>query len=280
MKYKKILITGGAGFIGSHLTDYLIAKDYRVRILDSLHPQIHPAGKPPVYLNKQAEFIKGDVTDKNTWRKVLKEIDGVIHFAAAVGVGQSMYQIERYVRDNCLGTALFLDILANEKHSIKKMLVASSMTAYGEGMYACPKCKLKQQPGIRDVNNLKQNIWEPLCHKCKTQLKPIPTPETTPLTSPSVYSITKKAQEELFLAIGKAYQIPSVALRLFNAFGTRQSLSNPYCGVAAIFLSRVKNNQPPLLNEDGLQTRDFVHVRDIARAITLCLDNEQANYEA
>ena len=250
-----------------------------MRILDNLHPQIHLNSEPPKYLNPKAELIVGDVTKRSDWQRALVNINAVVHLAAAVGVGQSMYQIERYVRDNCLGTALFLDILANEKHSIKKMLVASSMTAYGEGMYACPKCKLKQQPGIRDVNNLKQNIWEPLCHKCKTQLKPIPTPETTPLTSPSVYSITKKAQEELFLAIGKAYQIPSVALRLFNAFGTRQSLSNPYCGVAAIFLSRVKNNQPPLLNEDGLQTRDFVHVRDIARAITLCLENEQANYE-
>ena len=279
MQFKKILITGGAGFIGSHLTDYLLEKGYAVRILDSLHPQIHIDGKPPKYLNPNAELITGDVTNRSDWQKALTGIDAMVHLAAAVGVGQSMYQIERYVRDNCLGTALFLDILANEKHTIKKMIVASSMTAYGEGMYTCPKCELVQQPKLRDIKNLEQNIWEPLCRNCKTQLKPIPTPEETKLASPSVYSITKKTQEELFLAIGKAYQIPSVALRFFNAFGTRQSLSNPYCGVAAIFLSRVKNNKPPLLNEDGKQTRDFVHVRDIASAIVLCLESDQANYE-
>jgi len=279
MNYNRVLITGGAGFIGSHLTDYLLEKGYMVRILDNLHQQIHANSQPPKYLNPKAELIVGDVTKRSDWQRSLVNIDAVVHLAAAVGVGQSMYQIERYVRDNCLGTALFLDILANEKHSVKKMLVASSMTAYGEGMYTCPKCKLVQQPQLRDIKNLEQKIWEPLCRSCDTQLKPIPTPEETRLTSPSVYSITKKTQEELFISIGKAYQIPSVALRFFNAFGTRQSLSNPYCGVAAIFLSRVKNKQPPLLNEDGLQTRDFVHVRDIASAITLCLENSEADYE-
>ena len=146
MKYKSILITGGAGFIGSHLTDHLIRQGYKVRIMDNLHSQIHPSGKPPEYFNKKAQFIKGDVTHKEDWRKALVGIDAVVHFAAAVGVGQSMYQIERYVRDNSLGTALFLDILANEKHTIKKMLVAASMSSFGEGMYICSQCKKAQQP--------------------------------------------------------------------------------------------------------------------------------------
>src|SRR3989344_7601163 len=163
MKYKHILITGGAGFIGSHLTDYLISKGVRVRVLDSLHPQIHPDGKIPSYFNPKAEFMKGDVTQRNDWRKALEGIDAVVHFAAAVGVGQSMYEIERYVRDNSLGTAIFLDILANEKHTIKKMLIAASMSSYGEGLYTCPKCKQTQQPNLRKIQNLKNKIWDPLC---------------------------------------------------------------------------------------------------------------------
>lgn len=280
MKYKHILITGGAGFIGSHLTDYLIGKGYQVRILDSLHPQIHPTGKPPVYLNKKSEFISGDVTRRDDWQKALIGIDAVFHFAAAVGVGQSMYQIERYIKDNCVGTALFLDILANEKHSVKKMIVAASMSSFGEGYYKCPKCGLTQQPEQRRVEDMKKGIWEPLCNKCRTQLRPIPTPEEARRKSPSVYAITKKTQEDLMLAVAKAYSIPAVSLRFFNAFGPRQSLSNPYNGVAAIFLSRVKNGKPPIINEDGLQTRDFVHIKDIVRVCEATLTSDRANFEA
>jgi len=271
MKYKSILITGGAGFIGSHLTDHLIRQGYKVRIMDNLHSQIHPTGKPPEYFNKKAQFINGDVTHKDDWRKALVGIDAVVHFAAAVGVGQSMYQIERYVRDNSLGTALFLDILANEKHTIKKMLVAASMSSFGEGMYICPQCKKAQQPPLRSNSNLEKGIWEPLCVDCHKELK---------LASPSIYAITKKNQEELILATGSAYRIPAVSLRFFNAYGPRQSLSNPYNGVAAIFLSRIKNNKPPIINEDGFQTRDFVHIEDIVHACELTLESDSANYEA
>lgn len=279
MKYKRILVTGGAGFIGSHLTDHLINQGYKVRILDNLHPQIHPTGKPPAYLNSQAEFIKGDVVNRNDWLKVLKNIDAVFHFAAAVGVGQSMYQIERYVRDNCLGAAIFLDILANEKHTIKKMVIAASMSSFGEGMYRCFKCGLSQQPDLRKAENMEKGIFGTLCEKCDSTLNPVATDETAKLKSPSVYAITKKTQEDLILSIGKAYRIPSVSLRFFNAFGSRQSLSNPYNGVAAIFLSRVKNNKVPLINEDGLQTRDFVHINDITRACELVLEDDRANFE-
>ncbi len=280
MKYKSILITGGAGFIGSHLTDHLIRQGYKVRIMDNLHSQIHPTGKPPEYFNKKAQFINGDVTHKDDWRKALVGIDAVVHFAAAVGVGQSMYQIERYVRDNSLGTALFLDILANEKHTIKKMLVAASMSSFGEGMYICPQCKKAQQPPLRSNSNLEKGIWEPLCVDCHKELKPIPTTEEARLASPSIYAITKKNQEELILATGSAYRIPAVSLRFFNAYGPRQSLSNPYNGVAAIFLSRIKNNKPPIINEDGFQTRDFVHIEDIVHACELTLESDSANYEA
>ncbi len=279
MKYRNILITGGAGFIGSHLTDYLISEGYHVRIMDNLHPQIHPSGKPPEYLNTQTEFIRGDVVYRKEWEKALRNIDAVFHFAAAVGVGQSMYQIERYVKDNCLGSAIFLDILANTKHSIKKMIIAASMSSFGEGMYRCPKCNLTQQPELRKAGDMQKGIWEPFCKNCKIQLKATPTDETARLQSPSVYAITKKCQEELFLSIGKAYRIPAVSLRFFNAYGPRQSLSNPYNGVAAIFLSRVKNGNAPVINEDGNQTRDFVHINDIVRVCEMVLTNEKANYE-
>lgn len=203
----------------------------------------------------------------------------VVHFAAAVGVGQSMYQIERYVKDNSLGTALLLDILVNEKHTIKKMIMAASMSSFGEGMYECSTCKLIQQPELRHVEDMERGIWEPLCQKCRTKLKSIPTDETASLKSPSIYAITKKNQEELMLSVGKVYGIPTVSLRFFNAFGPRQSLSNPYNGVAAIFLSRIKNNKSPLINEDGLQTRDFVHIKDIVQAVYSTLESDKANYQ-
>ncbi|MEK7166496.1 MAG: NAD-dependent epimerase/dehydratase family protein [Patescibacteria group bacterium] len=279
MKYKHVLITGGAGFIGSHLTDHLIENGYKVRILDNLNPQIHPSGKPPVYLNKKAEFIKGNVINRDDLVKALEKIDVVFHLAAAVGVGQSMYQIEHYVRDNCLGTAILLDILANERHTVKKMLVAASMSSFGEGMYNCPKCGSVQQPDLRNGADFKKGIWEPLCLLCKMQLTPIPTDETARLQSPSVYAITKRTQEELLISIGKAYRIPAVSLRFFNAFGSRQSLSNPYNGVAAIFLSRVKNGKNPILNEDGLQTRDFVHIKDLVKVCQLTMESDSANNE-
>lgn len=279
MKYKHILITGGAGFIGSHLADYLIEKKYQIRILDNLHPQIHPDGKIPSYVNKNAEFIKGDVTKRADWQKALHGIDAVIHFAAAVGVGQSMYQIGRYVTDNCLGTALLLDIIANEPHTVKKIIVAASMSSFGEGMYVCSNCGSLQQPPIRKIEDMKMGIWEPLCITCKSRLVAKPTNETARLLSPSVYAITKKAQEELVLSVGRSYKIPAVSLRFFNAYGPRQSLSNPYNGVAAIFLSRIKNNKPPIINEDGLQTRDFIHIRDIVKVVELALTKNEANYE-
>lgn len=279
MQLKKILVTGGAGFIGTHVSNFFAVGGYEVVVLDSLHPQIHPSGAVSKDLSPKINFIKGDVTSRADWQRALEGIDGVIHFAAAVGVGQSMYQVERYVKDNSLGTAILLDILANEKHSVKKIIVASSMTTYGEGFYRCPTCSLEQQPSLRLAANMQKGIWEPLCKKCTTQLVAIATPETARQDTPSIYGITKKNQEELVLSIGRAYGIPAVSLRFFNAFGPGQSLSNPYCGVAAIFLSRVKNGQTPLITEDGKQTRDFIYISDIVNVVHEALTNDAANYE-
>ncbi len=283
-KIKKVLVTGGAGFIGSHLVDKLVKKGYKVSVFDNLEPQVHPDGLPQ-YLNLKAAFIRGDVRKRRELKSAVMSADAVVHLAAAVGVGQSQYQIAKYVESNIQGTANLLDILANEKHCIKKFVVASSMSIYGEGLYKCGKCG-KVKPPLRDFVRIPNpgsrtpdlNFWEPQCPHCKGPLKPVPTPEETPLVSNSIYAVSKKEQEEMSLLIGKTYGIPVTALRFFNAYGPRQSLSNPYTGVAAIFLSRIKNSNSPVIYEDGLQTRDFIWVEDIADACILSMEKEEADY--
>lgn len=277
-KFRNILVTGGAGFIGSHLVDGLIEKGYRVRILDNLYKQIHPTGTIPKYLNAKAEFVNGDVTNREDWVKALSGIDVIFHFASAVGVGQSMYEIEHYVKVNSLGTAILLDILANQKHTIKKLIVAASMSSYGEGTYRCKKCGIIRPP-LRNESQLSKMDFNVYCPGCTSIVIPIPTNEETKQNSNSIYAIGKKEQEEMVMVVGKAYDIPSVAMRYFNVYGPRQSLSNPYNGVAAIFMSRVKNNKPPIINEDGLQTRDFIHVRDVTNANISAMENENANFK-
>ncbi len=276
---RKVLVTGGSGFIGSHLVDRLVEKGYKVTIFDNLEKQVHPFGLPE-YHNLKAKFIRGDVRKKNVFKDAVKNSDIVVHLAAAVGVGQSQYQIAKYVETNIQGTANLLDILVNEKHTVKKLLVASSMSIYGEGLYLCGKCG-KVKPPLRDFAgcNKEKILWEPLCPYCRGSLKPVATTEDTPLMSNSIYAISKKEQEEMSLMIGKTYGIPVTALRFFNVYGPRQSLSNPYTGVAAIFLSRIKNGNPPVVYEDGLQTRDFIWVGDIVEACILSLEKEQANYQ-
>lgn len=277
-QYRNILVTGGAGFIGSHLVDGLIEKGYRVRVLDNLYKQIHPTGRLPDYFNKKAQFIKGDVTKRSDWERALKGIDAVYHFAAAVGVGQSMYEVEHYVKVNSLGTALLLDILANQKHSIKKIIIAASMSSYGEGTYKCKRCGVVR-PLLRSEEQLEKKDFNVHCPNCNGYVDPVPTSEDAKQNSNSIYAIGKKEQEEMILTFGKAYGIPSVAVRYFNVYGTRQSLSNPYNGVVAIFMSRIKNNKPPIINEDGLQTRDFVHIKDVTDANIAVLESDKANYE-
>lgn len=266
----RVLVTGGAGFIGSHLVDALVRQGHAVRVLDSMEEQVHE-GRKPSYLSPQAEYQWGDVRDRAAVRRALEGIEVVFHEAAAVGVGQSMYQIEKYVAANVLGTAVLLDVIVNERLPIKKLMVASSMSIYGEGQYRCPSCG-PVFPSLRSEPQLKTRQWEMRCPRCGRTVTPEPTPEDKPLLPTSVYAVSKRDQEELCLSVGRSYRIPTVALRYFNVYGPRQALSNPYTGVCAIFSARIKNHNPPLIFEDGAQSRDFVHVSDIVQANLLVME--------
>ncbi len=274
----RILVTGGAGFIGSHTVDALIAEGHEVRILDNLSPQVHDSGVP-TWLNPRAQFVFGDVRDRTTLLKALEDVDAVIHDAAAVGVGQSQYQIDEYISVNVGGTGVLLDVLANETHAVKKLLVASSMSIYGEGAYLCDVHGLVH-PGLRSDKAMAAGNWRATCPSCGDSVSPVPTSETKPLNCTSIYAQTKKDQEEYVHIFGKTYGIPTVALRYFNAYGPRQSLNNPYTGVAAIFSSSIKGGRPPMVYEDGHQSRDFIHVSDIVRAKLLVLEDERADYQS
>ena len=275
-----ILVTGGLGFIGSHIVDLLLENGYKVRVLDNLDPQVHgPNQKLPKYANKDAEITVGEITDRATLANALSDMDAVIHQAASVGVGQSMYQIEKYVLQNTGGTSTLLDIIVNDDLPIKKIVVASSMSIYGEGKYLCGTCG-SVNPDIRHDKQLKVGDWEPKCPNCGKETSSVPTDEGKPLIPTSVYSQTKRHQEELCLLLGKSYNIPTVALRCFNVYGPRQSLRNPYTGVCAIFSSRILNNKPPYVFEDGGQLRDFVSVKDIARANFQALERSSADFKA
>ncbi|MFQ5681335.1 MAG: NAD-dependent epimerase/dehydratase family protein [Candidatus Omnitrophota bacterium] len=272
----KILVTGGCGFVGSHLVDRLVELGHRVRAYDILEPQVH-CGKKPSYLNKGAEYIFADVRDKSKLAAALRNIEVVFHQAAQVGVGQSMYEIEKYVSHNTLGTAGLLDLIINGKNKVRKIVVASSMSIYGEGAYRCRACG-PVYPLLRKERQLKRRDWRMSCPSCGKKISPAPTSEDKPLFPTSVYATSKRSQEELCLKVGAAYKIPTVALRYFNIYGPRQSLNNPYTGVAAIFLSRVKNNRAPLIFEDGRQSRDFIYVTDIVAANILAMNKRQADY--
>lgn len=275
----KVLVTGGAGFIGSYLVDALLSKGYQVRVFDSLEPQVHgEARRVPPYLNPTAELVVGDVRDRPALKDALQDVDVIFHYAAAVGVGQSMYQVQRYVDVNTLGGATLLDILANEPHRVRKLIVASSMSTYGEGKYECQACGV-MYPQLRPDEQLRQRRWEMLCPECGGEMRPLPTDESKPLYPTSIYAVTKRDHEEMFLCFGRAYEIPTVALRFFNVYGPRQALSNPYTGVAAIFSARLLNRQPPVIYEDGEQSRDFIHVQDVARAGILAMERQDADYE-
>jgi dTDP-L-rhamnose 4-epimerase len=271
---QNILVTGGAGFIGSHLVDRLLADGDRVRVVDALVSQVHgPAAHEPQFLAPDAEFIRADLCDVDRWDDILEGIDSVVHLASEVGVGQSMYQIDRYVRANSLGTAVLLQALLARRGEIGKLVVASSMSIYGEGAYECPTCG-RVQPRLRSARQLQDHEWEMTCPLCSRPVQPIPTPEDKPLDPSSVYATTKRDQEELFITFGRAYDIPCVALRFFNVYGPRQSLANPYTGAAAIFSSRILNGKSPLIFEDGRQSRDLIHVSDIVQGIVLALRSE------
>jgi dTDP-L-rhamnose 4-epimerase len=273
------LVTGGAGFIGSHLVDALVAEGNNVRVLDALVPQVHGPDAKPDNLDSRAEFIRADVCNRDEVDKALEGIEVVFHEAAEVGVGQSMYEIERYVRANDLGTAVLLEAVLARQPQIKKLVVASSMSIYGEGAYECQKCGAVY-PQLRPSEQLLERRWELECASCGSQLSPAGTKEEKPLFPTSVYAVTKQDQEQFCLAVGRSYKIPTVALRYFNVYGTRQALSNPYTGVCAIFSARLLNGNRPMIFEDGEQTRDFVHVSDIVQANLLALETDKADYQA
>jgi dTDP-L-rhamnose 4-epimerase len=269
MAIRSILVTGGAGYIGSHLVDRLVLRGYEVTVLDNLEPQVHRTGTWPLYANAHSKYVRGDVRDRARLEPLVLASDAVVHFGAAVSVGQSMYQVDRYVDVNTRGTALLLDILVNTRHHVEKVLVASSIGVYGEGAYRCARCG-PVAPGIRSAEQLAERDWEQHC--------PIPTPEDKPLYRDNIYSMTKYHQEEMVLLIGKTYGIPAVAPRFFNVYGPRQSLSNPYAGVAAIWLSRLLNDKQPVVFEDGGQLRDFVSIHDVVDCLTLMIESSGADF--
>lgn len=268
---KRILITGGAGFVGSHLADGLLQAGHQVRVYDSLTPQVHPDGIPG-YLSPDVELITGDIQDRAALTRALDGVDAIYHFAAAVGVGQSMYEISRYVGINTLGTAELLQAMLDTRAVPQKLIVASSMSIYGEGSYVCADCGAAAAPPVRPTSQLRSARWDLACNHCGGMLQPVPTKEDKASEINSIYALSKRDQEEMCLIYGRTYGLPVTALRFFNIYGTRQALSNPYTGVAAIFASRMLNGQAPLVFEDGNQMRDFVNVRDIVRACMLAME--------
>lgn len=273
---KEVLVTGGAGFIGSHLCDHLLERGYQVKVLDILDPQVHGISRSrPAYLDPSVELITGDVRDGDTVEKALQDVDIVYHFAARVGVGQSMYQICEYTSVNNLGTAVLLEKII--KKPVKKLVVASSMSIYGEGLYRTREGMTV--PGFqRELGDLRNGRWE-LTGSDGGTLEPVPVNESKVPDLSSVYALSKFDQERMCLITGRAYNIPVTALRFFNVYGTRQALSNPYTGVLAIFASRLLNGNPPLVYEDGNQKRDFINVRDIASACILAGEKHEADGE-
>jgi dTDP-L-rhamnose 4-epimerase len=263
-----VLITGGAGFIGSHLADELLAAGYRVRALDALVDQVHGTVERPEYLDPEVELVLGDVRDRDAVDGALDGVEAVVHLAARVGVGQSMYEPAAYTSANAAGTGVLLEALLDR--DLERLVVASSMSVYGEGLYVDADGN-PITDAERSREQLERGDWEP-----RHGFTPAPTPEWKTPALASVYALTKYDQERLCLIWGQAYGVPTTALRLFNAYGPRQALSNPYTGVLAIFASRLLNGQPPLVNEDGHQRRDFVSVHDVARAFRLALESDSA----
>ena len=270
---KHVLITGGAGFIGSHLADELLAHGHRVRALDNLSPQVHgPDAARPDYLDPDVELIVGDCRDPDTVRRAISGVDAVYHFAAAVGVGQSMYEIAHYTETNNLATAVLMEALI--ERPIEKLVVASSMSLYGEGQYADADGHAVGD-ARRTPEQLRRHEWEPQ-DTLGRPLRPVPTPEEKCPDLASIYALSKFDQEKMCLIAGGAYGIDTTALRFFNVYGTRQALSNPYTGVLAIFASRLMNDAEPLVYEDGCQRRDFVHVKDLAAGCRLAMERPAA----
>ena len=279
MQYKNILITGGAGFIGSNLALKLIEKGYKVTVLDNLSPQIHTSNSP-LYnsIKDKVRFIKGTVLSYDDWKNALEEIDVVVHLAAETGTGQSMYEIEKYTDVNIKGTSIFLDILANEPHSVKKMIIASSRAIYGEGKYECSSCGIVY-PNERKDEDMSKGDFTVKCPTCNANAKLLATDENSKIHPSSIYGITKQVQEQMFMVMGKTLNIPALAFRYQNVYGAGQSLSNPYTGILSIFSTRIKNGNDINIFEDGKESRDFVYIDDVVDATILGIEKDEANYE-
>ncbi len=269
-----ILVTGGGGFVGSHLVRSLLAAQENVTVYDSFVPQVH-GPKPLLPKAKRLRVVKADIRDRRALSREVRRSDAVVHLAAAVGVGQSQYEISKFVDVNLNGTATLLDILANEKHRVRRVVLAGSCSSYGEGAFHCDRCG-RVRPRLRTAADLRRGRWEPYCPRCHGEIQAAPTLESDRCEAPSIYAVTKMAQEELLLNYGTAYAVPCIALRFFNVYGPGQSLSNPYTGAASIFLSRFKNGKAPVVYEDGLQSRDFVSVHDVVQALRLSLKKSVA----
>jgi dTDP-L-rhamnose 4-epimerase len=274
---EKVLITGGLGFIGLTLARTLVRRGTPVRLLDNLSPQIHGAVPQPelgTLLEEQGvEVLRGDVRRRQDWVSSLSGVASVVHLAAETGTGQSMYRIGDYTNTNVLGTALLLDVLANTHHQVTKLVLASSRSVYGEGAYRCTGCGLVYPP-IRSLDNLQAGHWEPLCPSCCGPIRPVATPETARTSPASVYAATKLAQEDLVRIAAGALGIPFLVFRLQNVYGEGQSLNNPYTGILSIFSNRIRQGKVIALFEDGQESRDFVHVSDVAEAMTLGLESD------
>ena len=279
MKYKNVLITGGAGFIGSNLALKLISKGYEITVLDNLSEQIHGNDSDLLKsIEGKVKFIKGDVRNADDWEKALIDQDIVVHLAAETGTGQSMYEVQKYVDVNINGTALFLDYLVNREHTVKKVIIASSRAVYGEGKYSCEKHGIIY-PNERKENDLLKGEFEPKCPVCNTNLIVLPTDENSKIHPSSVYGITKQNQEQMVLNVCQSINIPAVAFRYQNVYGPGQSLKNPYTGILSIFSTQIKNGNDLNIFEDGLESRDFVFIDDVVDATILGIEKEEADFE-
>ncbi len=275
---KNVLITGGAGFIGSRLCEKLIEKNYNVTILDNLSPQIHGEGESLLYrrVKKISTFIKGDVRSQEDWKRAIKEQDIIVHLAAETGTGQSMYEIEKYNNVNIMGTAHLLELLANSNHSIKKIILASSRAIYGEGKYNCEKHG-SQYPSCRQEKDMENGEFNLKCKICNNELSILPTDEDSKIQPSSIYGINKHQQEQMVMLMGEALGISAVAFRYQNVYGPGQSLSNPYTGILSIFSTRILNRNDLDIYEDGLESRDFVYIDDVVDATILGIENDKAS---
>ena len=263
---EKVLITGGAGFIGHHTANKLAGEGYKVRIFDNLNKQVHPVPRESLSrLDPAVEFICGDIRDRSQLQAALEGMDAVYHFAAETGVGQSMYEIERYSDVNIQGTAVLCDCIAKGKNRLNKLILASSRAVYGEGRYKCDSCG-DVYPEPRTQAQLEAGNWDPPCPHCGAAITPVPTHETSPCRPLSIYSISKEVQENLFKMVSGAYKVPVVILRYFNVFGAGQNVSNPYTGVLSIFASRLLSNKSIEIYEDGRMQRDFVPIQEVVKA--------------